>query len=70
MPSSTTSGFIWSVDVWVTQDGRQWVRDVAWPLLGEERRLFITKLGTSISALFCSGGFSRKPVALLTPEVL
>ena len=25
----------------LTQDGRQWVRDVAWPLLGEERRLFI-----------------------------
>ncbi len=25
----------------LTQDGCQWVRDVAWPLLGEERRLFI-----------------------------
>ena len=25
----------------LTQDGRQWIRDVAWPLLGEERRLFI-----------------------------
>ena len=25
----------------LTQDGRQWVRTVAWPLLGEERRLFI-----------------------------
>ena len=30
----------------------------------------ITKLGTSISALFCSGGFSKKSVALLTPEAL
>lgn len=25
----------------LTQDGRQWVRTEAWPLLGEERRLFI-----------------------------
>ena len=25
----------------LTQDGREWVRTVAWPLLGEERRLFI-----------------------------
>ena len=25
----------------LTQDGRQWVRTVAWPLLGDERRLFI-----------------------------
>ncbi len=25
----------------LTQDGRQWVRCVAWPLLGDERRLFI-----------------------------
>ena len=25
----------------LTQNGRQWVRDVAWPLLGDERRLFI-----------------------------
>ena len=25
----------------LTQDGRQWVHDVAWPLLGDERRLFI-----------------------------
>ena len=25
----------------LTQDGRQWICDVAWPLLGEERRLFI-----------------------------
>ncbi len=25
----------------LTQDGRQWVHDVAWPLLGAERRLFI-----------------------------
>jgi transposase len=26
----------------LTQDGREWVRTVAWPLLGDERRLFIT----------------------------
>ena len=25
----------------LTQDGREWVHDVAWPLLGDERRLFI-----------------------------
>jgi len=25
----------------LTQDGRHWVHDVAWPLLGDERRLFI-----------------------------
>ena len=25
----------------LTQDGRQWVHDVPWPLLGDERRLFI-----------------------------
>ena len=26
----------------LTQDGREWVRTEAWPLLGDERRLFIT----------------------------
>ena len=41
MPRSTTSGLHLERGRLLTQDGRQWVRTVAWPLLGEERRLFI-----------------------------
>jgi transposase len=35
----------------LTQDGRQWVRDVAWPLLGDERRLLIEMQWTLIDQL-------------------
>ena len=35
----------------LTQDGREWVRTVAWPLLGEERRLFIDMQWTLIDQI-------------------